>query len=450
MTILCGTDFSPEGHNALRVAAELAARMGVPLHLVHAVALSDHDHIDHATRAEIAQGHRKRLEAQAEPLRKPGAHVFYHVTEGAPDEVLLRHAVEVSASLVVVGALGRRVRTQWQLGSHADRVAQKAHVPVLVVRNADALIAWAREERPLRILLGADATASTDVAMHWINELARFGRCDVVAAHCYWPPQEYERLGLGGVRNFIEPVPQVTEALDRELREHLTRSAKCDLVRIRIEPHLGRIGDRLAAIAAEEKADLIVVGSHERSMTERIWEGSVSRVTMMQADTSVVCVPAPSQGVSMDIPRVRSVLVATDFSPTGNAAIGLAYAVAERGATIHIVHVVPDPVEGAIKPRDIFPSDASLREKYREDHERLMHLVPTSATRRDLHTEAHVLESRHPGEAICQAAERLGVDLICLGTHGRTGITKAVLGSVAHDVLKRSQRPTLLAHKPAL
>jgi nucleotide-binding universal stress UspA family protein len=449
MTILCGTDFSSEGSNAMRVAFELAARMNAPLHLVHAVALTEHDLVNNATRAEIARGHRERLEIQAEQLRKPGMQIFFHVSEGPPDEVLLRLATELTASLVIVGALGHRKRSQWLLGSHADRLAQRSQVPVLTVRNADALIAWARDERPLRILLGADLTASTETAMSWINDLARFGRCDVIAAHCYWPPQQHERLGLGGVRNLIDPVPQVTATLDRELREHLGRFAKCNLINVRIEPHLGRIGDRVAAIAAEENADLVVVGSHERGAA-RVWEGSVSRVVLQQATASVACVPAPLQAVITNIPHIRSVLVATDFSPTGNAAVALAFATAERGAVVHLVHVVPDPVEGSIRPRDIFPSSQSMCEKYGEICERLNHLVPTAAAAREQRAELHVLESRHPADAICQAAERLGADMICLGTHGRTGVAKAVLGSVAHEVLAKSHRPTLLARKPAL
>lgn len=449
MTILCGTDFSPEGTNAMRVAFELAVRMNAPLHLVHAVALTEHDLVDQPTRAEIARGHRQRLESQADQLRKPGMQIFFHVVEGAPDEQLLHLATELSASLVVVGALGRRKRTQWLLGSHADRVAQRSQVPVLTVRNADALVAWAREERPLRIVLGADLTASTENAMRWINDLARFGRCDVVAAHCYWPPEQYERLGLSGVRNLIDPVPQVTATLDRELREHLGRFAKCNLINVRIEPHLGRIGDRIAAIAAEENADLVVVGSHERGAA-RVWEGSVSRVVLQQATASVTCVPAPLQATMSDIPRVRSVVVATDFSPTGNAAIALAFATAEPGAVVHLVHVVPDPVEGSIRPRDIFPPSQSLCDKYGEICERLSHLVPAASRARDQRAELHVLESRHPADAICQAAERLGADMICLGTHGRSGIAKAVLGSVTHEVLAKSHRPTLLARKPAL
>lgn len=449
MTILCGTDFSPEATSALRVAADLAARMNMPLHLVHAVALTEDDLVDKVTRAEIARGHRERLEGQAALLGKPGMQIYFHVSEGSPDEVLLQHAGEIHASLIVVGALGKRKLSQWQLGSHADRVAQRSQVPVLVIRNAEAMGAWARDERPLRVLLGADLTASTEIAMGWLNELARFGRLEVVAAHCYWPPEQYQRLGLGGVRNFIEPVAQVTETLDRDIKAHLARFSTCTLTNVRIEPHLGRIGDRLAAIAGEEKADMVVVGSHERGAM-RLWEGSVSRVVLQQAAMSVACVPTPLQAKLADTPHVRSVLVATDFSATGNAAVGLAYATAEHGAVIHLVHIVPDPHEGAIEPRDIFPSPQALREKYRDICERLMHLAPAAAASRAQRTEVHVLESRHAADAICQAAERMAVDMIVLGTHGRTGIAKAFLGSIAQDVLAKSHRPMLLARKPAL
>jgi nucleotide-binding universal stress UspA family protein len=50
-----------------------------------------------------------------------------------------------------------------------------------------------------------------------------------------------------------------------------------------------------------------------------------------------------------------------------------------------------------------------------------------------------------PAMAICQAAERLDVDIICLGTHGRTGLPRAALGSIAEAVLNHTRRPVLLA-----
>ena len=103
-------------------------------------------------------------------------------------------------------------------------------------------------------------------------------------------------------------------------------------------------------------------------------------------------------------------------------------ATAERGATIHLVHVVADGVAGEVAPRDIFPPARSLCDKYRDICDRLSHLVPAGAAAREQKTELHVLESHHTAEAIAQAAERLSIDLICLGTHGRTGIAKAFPG----------------------
>jgi nucleotide-binding universal stress UspA family protein len=445
MALVCGTDFSEEASSALRVSAQLAVRMRVPLHVVHALPPNQ----DSDGHRALASDQRQRVLDQVAQLEPPGLQVIVHVGDGAPDALLLSVAHEVSASLLVIGALGKRTGLQWQLGGHADRLAQRSHVPVLVVRDDAALCAWARDERPLRILLGADLTASTEVAMQWVHELARYGRCEVVAAHVYWPPEEYERLGLGGVRDYIEPVPAVTETLERDLRARLTAAAQCELVGVRIEPNLGRVGEHLASLAKQERCDLLVVGSHERGAA-RVWEGSVSHVALQAAQISVACVPAPFQAKLGELPHVRSVLVATDFSPTGNAAVTLAYATAERGATIHLVHVVPDPVHGAITPRDIFPPARSLDGKYSDVCARLSHLVPQAAQARDQKTELHVLESHHTAEAIAQAAERLSADMICLGTHGRTGLAKAVVGSVTLDVIARSHRPTLLAHKPAL
>lgn len=448
MTIVCGTDFSEEGSTALRIAVELAARTNTPLHLVHALGFDNSDIVDGDTRAVVARNHRRRLETQAEQLKRPGMQIYFHVGEGAPDELLILIATELSASLVIVGALGQRKRAKWQLGSHADRLAQRSHVPVLIVRDEHALIAWSRGERPLRVLLGADLTASTEVAMQWVRQLAGFGRCEVIGAHLYWPPEQLKRLGLSGVHDYIDPVPVVTETLERDLRQHLTRAGH-PVVKLRIEPHLGRIGDRLASIAKEERADLIVVGSHDRGAA-RIWEGSVSRTVIQQAETSVACVPAPAQPAYGDVPRVRSVLVATDFSPTGNAAVPLAYGAAEKGAVVHLVHVVPDPNAASLAPHDIFPAGRSHRDKYRDLCEQLASLVPKGAAAREQRTELHVLESPHAAEAICQAAERLAVDLICIGTHGRTGLARAIMGSVTEGVLSHTQRALLLARKPAL
>ena len=53
-------------------------------------------------------------------------------------------------------------------------------------------------------------------------------------------------------------------------------------------------------------------------------------------------------------------------------------------------------------------------------------------------------EHTQPAMAICQAAERFGADLICMGSRGRSGLTKVLLGSVAQGVMAQSKRPVLV------
>ena len=72
-------------------------------------------------------------------------------------------------------------------------------------------------------------------------------------------------------------------------------------------------------------------------------------------------------------------------------------------------------------------------------------LVPGDASAKSTSTQVHVVEAEDPATAICQAAERLDADLLCLGTRGRGGVARAVLGSVAKAVVDGTRRPVLLA-----
>nr|WP_053066827.1 universal stress protein [Archangium gephyra] len=71
-------------------------------------------------------------------------------------------------------------------------------------------------------------------------------------------------------------------------------------------------------------------------------------------------------------------------------------------------------------------------------------LIPPEAAVRGISTRVEVVHGRKVSEAINQAAERLSCDVICLATHGRSGLSKALVGSVAQEVLQASTRPVLL------
>jgi nucleotide-binding universal stress UspA family protein len=149
----------------------------------------------------------------------------------------------------------------------------------------------------------------------------------------------------------------------------------------------------------------------------------------------------------MQRPRpFRNVLVATDFTPTGDVAIAQAYALVAPHGAVHLVHVASERGHGSTEPRDIFVSQDAAREiePYAAARRQLEERVPVGYSAHAA-SFVHLLAADSPALAIAQAAERLDSDLICLGTHGRGGVAKVALGSVAQSVLQHTQRPVLFA-----
>jgi nucleotide-binding universal stress UspA family protein len=87
-----------------------------------------------------------------------------------------------------------------------------------------------------------------------------------------------------------------------------------------------------------------------------------------------------------------------------------------------------------------------------EDEAELRHtleaLIPGEAAARGVTVRTELLSGVRAASALCQAAERHGVDIFCVSSHGRTGVRRAVLGSVAQEVVARSHRPVLVVKHP--
>jgi nucleotide-binding universal stress UspA family protein len=447
MSILCGTDFSEAAHEALTAAAYIAVRTQTPLHVVHSVQ-AGHPRPEVEPKSEYLDWVLRQLHREADRARELGADVHVHLKQGSPDEAMLGLAEEHATQLIVIGPLGGRSPGTFALGGHADRLIQRAHVPVLIVRTAEPFRAWLRDEQPLRIVMGADLSRSTEAAMAAVQRWSRISACDVTAVHLYWPPEQFARLGIEGVRSYLDPDPDVTKTLTRELTHRLGQVDESTELRVHVEPHLGRPGDRLADIAFQRKADVLVVGSHGRNALQRFWEGSVSRWAVHAARTSVLCVPAPRAPAALEVPHMRNVLAATDLSPAGNAAVALAYALTEVGGTVHLVQVVPAKGVAPLSPHDIFSLEHTTKPEPRRDevHRALQAIVPANC--RDRTTRIYALESNEPGVAIRQAAARLDADAICVGRRGRSNLSHVLLGSISEDVLARADRPVLLAQAP--
>jgi len=441
MTILCGTDFSELATGAAWIAAQLALRTDQTLRLVHVLDFHASELTDAAKRARVQEAE-IQLQREIKSLGEAAARVEAQVLFGKPAEALVDHAREAQAQLLVVGAHGRAKDKGWHLGSQTELVAAKARVPFLVVRDDEPFRRWFAGSRALRVLLGADHSATTESAVDFVSKLRALGRCDVSALHLFWPPSEHHRLGFGGVRNMLENDPAVLQALQSSLAERVGD------IPLEIEPHLGNVGDRLATLAAENRADLIVVGAHGRTASDRIVHGSVSRDVLKAAKVAVACLPLPAAQPLAEARDFHSALVAADFSELSDAALALACAAVPVGGTIHVVHVVSPHAQDPIKEHDVFVGEHNTNADGAPAREQLSALIARHPKRKHHTLLCYVLESHRPAEAIAQAAERLNVDLICLGTRGRGVISRAVLGSVSEGVMAQTHRPVLIAQWP--
>jgi universal stress protein A len=139
--------------------------------------------------------------------------------------------------------------------------------------------------------------------------------------------------------------------------------------------------------------------------------------------------------------QVRKILFPTDFSHTGDAALAYATALARAfGATLLIVHVEEPPVAygGGEMYYGIAEPDYDELQRMLERIEPIEPGVPCQRR----------LVTGEPARTIVELARQEGVDLIVMGTHGRTGLRRLVMGSIAEAIVRTAPCAVLTLKQP--
>jgi len=268
-TILIGVDPSPASVPAARLGSALAHATGATVRLVHAtpeawtVPSAPHtfainpDGLNEAAR-DAARATLARLE----------------VRSGRPARVLRDAAHELDAGLVVLGGKHHSAIGRWVVGSTAHALARSLDVPLLVAIAGG----------PIRKVLAAvDLSEAAGPTVHAAERFAGMLGASLRVLHV------------------VEPLPVIPdtplhfnddEVLERS-REHLERYV-WPLINLPDAETVVRRGlavDVIAADAATEGADLVVVGSHGKGWVDRILIGSVTERVLSALPVSVLVVP---------------------------------------------------------------------------------------------------------------------------------------------------------------
>ena len=142
----------------------------------------------------------------------------------------------------------------------------------------------------------------------------------------------------------------------------------------------------------------------------------------------------------------KKILVPVDGSPTSNAGLAEALRLAkEAGAALRIFHLVDELVAmSSVDGAGVYAGD--LIEMLKQDGRRIVEKAAAMARRKGVQAESVMQEGLggSAADAIVKQARKWHADLIVLGTHGRRGVKRLVMGSDAEQVIRMTPVPVLL------
>jgi nucleotide-binding universal stress UspA family protein len=187
--------------------------------------------------------------------------------------------------------------------------------------------------------------------------------------------------------------------------------------------------------ADEADIDLLVMGTHGRTGVERYLLGSVTEKVLRRSDVPVLTVRDTENG-SVHYPY-ESVLVPTDGSATAGGAADVGLDVATRyGSELHVVSIV-DAFSMGVDVRSELMTDAledAARVAVDDIADRAGNAVGGVET---------AIGYGNPYKKLRQYIEENDIDLVVMGTHGRTGLERYLLGSVTEKLVRTSPIPVL-------
>jgi nucleotide-binding universal stress UspA family protein len=218
---------------------------------------------------------------------------------------------------------------------------------------------------------------------------------------------------------------------------------------VEAEPHVYYDSPLPAILDAARRhhAELIVMSTHGRSGLGRMMYGSVADDVLRHAEVPVLLIPTTIDH-AWPTERPLSILVPLDGSDLAEEALGSAEVLAEQlGARLHLLRIVEPPT---------YPlyGDGYVYVPFDEDAERgaaQQYLEQLAGRLRESgkQVEIEVLVGL-PSTVIANVARERQVDVIAMATHGRGGLARLVLGSVATGTLQRTHAPLLLTRPAAL
>ena len=200
-----------------------------------------------------------------------------------------------------------------------------------------------------------------------------------------------------------------------------------------LELREGKPADEILRAAKAKKVDLIAMSTHGRGGLSRLVAGSAAESVLRRAMVPLLVTRQGSNSQSW-----KKIVVALDGSARGESILPDAFKLAKKlGSTIDFVRValpIVNPTGVGEIPMIPFPPDDPMP---------YLNTVVARAKNEGIDANAVGMEGRASSQ-ILRHIEESGAGLLCMATHGRTGLTRVLMGSIAEEMLRKAPCPVLL------
>lgn len=311
--------------------------------------------------------------------------------------------------------------------------------PKVTVRRFDSV------EKISKILCPTDFSEPAEGALLQALHLAKAHQASIDLIHVANAPHYVRRdmvgfLGERGARPLNEIAIEAAEGRIQKLLSKLDESEKSLVTSY---TRFGAPAGTLVQFADAHHADLVVLGASGLPRLSKYVLGGVANKVLRHMKPPVMCVPSDTAK------PFAKVLVATDFSDCSAVALDAAWRISKvYDPEISVLHVAPS---AWTLPPDLsvgLPGDNRnwLDLLRSEANEQLEQFVQDGRSR-GVRIASSVLETGSPAHAVLEYARQNPTDLIVLGTHGRSGVARMMLGSVAEAVVHHAHVPVLAVRK---
>jgi nucleotide-binding universal stress UspA family protein len=289
-----------------------------------------------------------------------------------------------------------------------------------------------------KILCPVDFSAASNAALKLAARLAVANGSELVIAHAYQFP------GIAATEPMMagRAIQAQLETEKRALVEAGAQARKLGATRVTTTFLEGAPWHQLVELAAADRAfDLIVMGTHGRTGVKRLLIGSVAEKVVRHSPISVLVVRGNPDGPAFD-----HVLCPVELSDEAPRVIERAETfVGPNGTGLELLHAIELPLAASGDPLlTDFIADLDRRATYQ-----LESYVSEVTARRKLAIRSEVLVGNPEELVLAKLEEDRTFDLVAVGTHGRTGLKRLVLGSVAEKLVRHAPCSVLVVRARA-